>query len=201
MSHSDFDPHNQRLESRIIASLERIAQAFRVLLWTESKEHALSPIQVQVLIFLLHHDKEKCKVSYLASEFNMTKATISDTVKALEQKGLISKEYTERDTRSFVINLSGKGKEIAGQTSLFTRELQVPIGELDAGDKENLLLSLVAIIRHLNKAGVITPQRMCFTCLHYRSESDGQGHFCQLLNQPLAASELRVDCPEHVPIT
>ncbi|WP_262245620.1 MarR family winged helix-turn-helix transcriptional regulator [Parapedobacter soli] len=200
MSHSDFDPQNQRMDSKIIASLERIAQAFRVLLWTESKEHALSPIQVQVLIFLLHHSEEKRKVSYLASEFNMTKATISDTVKSLEQKGLISKEYTERDTRSYAIRLSDKGKDIASQTSLFTRELRAPLDELDAGDKENLLLSLIGIIRHLNRVGVITPQRMCFTCSHYRPGSGGQGHFCQLLNQSLAPTELRVDCAEHVPV-
>lgn len=200
MNHSDFDPQNQRVDSKIIASLERIAQAFRVLLWTESKEHALSPIQVQVLIFLLHHGEGKRKVSYLASEFNMTKATISDTVKALEQKGLISKEYTERDTRSYTIHLSDKGKDIANQTSLFTRELRAPLGELGADDKENLLLSLIGIIRHLNKVGVITPQRMCFTCSYYRPGPDGQGHFCQLLNQSLAPAELRVDCPEHVPI-
>src|SRR5690606_3914191 len=101
MNRSDFDPghQNQSTDSKIIASLERIAQAFRVLLWNESKTNGLSPIQVQVLIFLLHHDEEMRKVSYLASEFNMTKATISDTVKTLEQKGLITKAYNQHDTR------------------------------------------------------------------------------------------------------
>lgn len=76
---------NTSVESKIIASLERVSQAFRVLLWNESKEFSLSPIQVQVLIFLLFHSSEKRKVSYLADEFNMTKATISDTIKSLEQ--------------------------------------------------------------------------------------------------------------------
>ena len=198
MDHSDFDPQHQRVDSKIIASLERIAQAFRVLLWTESKTHALSPIQVQVLIFLLHHDAEKRNVSYLASEFNMTKATISDAVKALDKKGLISKEYTERDTRRYCIGLSDKGKTVAGETAAFTRELRTPIGKLGAGDKENLLLSLIGIIRHLNQAGIITPQRMCFTCAHYRTGPDGQAHFCQLMNETLTPVELRVDCPEHL---
>jgi len=200
MDHSDFNPQHQRIDSKIIASLERIAQAFRVLLWTESKTHALTPIQVQVLIFLLHHDAEKRNVSYLASEFNMTKATISDAVKALDKKGLINKEPTGRDTRSYRIDLSEKGKEVAGETAAFTRELRTPIGQLDTDDKENLLLSLIGIIRHLNKAGIITPQRMCFTCSHYRPGPDGQAHFCQLMNQPLAPAELRVDCPEHLPM-
>ena len=88
---SDFDLEfqNENIESKIIASLERVSQAFRVLLWQESKDFSLSPIQVQVLIFLLHHSVEKKTVSYLADEFNVTKATISDTVKSLEQKQLI----------------------------------------------------------------------------------------------------------------
>ncbi|MCC6691021.1 MAG: MarR family transcriptional regulator, partial [Bacteroidia bacterium] len=105
MSKSDFDltHQNQNVESKIVASLERIAQAFRVLLWRESKEFSLSPIQVQVLIFLLNHNEEKRKVSYLADEFNMSKATISDTIKTLEQKNLMTKEYEQRDTRSYII--------------------------------------------------------------------------------------------------
>src|SRR5690606_32595860 len=87
MSDSPFDLayQNKHINGKIIAALERISQAFRVLLWEESKEFALSPIQVQVLIFLLHHSEQKRKVSYLAEEFNMTKATISDTVKTLFQ--------------------------------------------------------------------------------------------------------------------
>ncbi|MCD8538668.1 MAG: MarR family winged helix-turn-helix transcriptional regulator, partial [Leadbetterella sp.] len=138
MNRSDFDlvHQNQSVESKIVASLERISQAFRVLLWHESKEFSLSPIQVQVLIFLLYHSPEKRKVSYLADEFNMTKATISDTIKTLEQKNLITKEYETHDTRSFIIHLTGKGEDIAGRTSLFTREVRKPVDQLCPDDRE-----------------------------------------------------------------
>jgi len=199
MNKSDFDltHQNQSTESKIVASLERISQAFRVLLWQESKEFSLSPIQVQVLIFLLHHSEEKRKVSYLAEEFNMTKATISDTVKTLEQKNLITKEYEPNDTRSYIINLTGKGRNTAEKTSLFTQEIRTPIDKLNQDDKTNLLLNLLDIIRHLNQSGVITIQRMCMTCTYYEPSDKGQKHFCRLLNQQLYASDLRIDCPEH----
>lgn len=199
MKKSAFDLvyQNSSIESKIVASLERVSQAFRVLLWNESKEHSLSPIQVQVLIFLLHHSDQKRKVSYLADEFNMTKATISDTIKTLEQKLFIRKEYEQHDTRSYIIHLTKKGKAIAEQTSSFAKEIQIPIDKLHTTDKENLLLSLLDIINHLNKAGVITIQRMCFTCHFYKANKNGQGHFCNLLNSKLAADELRIDCPEH----
>jgi DNA-binding MarR family transcriptional regulator len=191
----DLTHQNSSIESKIVASLERVSQAFRVLLWNESKEHSLSPIQVQVLIFLFHHSDQKRKVSYLADEFNMTKATVSDTVKTLEQKLFIRKEYEQHDTRSYIIHLTKKGKDIAEKTSLFAKEIHIPIDKLHTTDKENLLLSLLDIINHLNKAGVITIQRMCFTCYFYKANKNG--HFCNLLNSSLADNELRIDCPEH----
>ncbi len=199
MSKSDFDlkHQNQSIESKIVASLERIAQSFRVLLWRESKAFSLTPIQVQVLIFLLHHSEEKRKVSYLADEFNMTKATISDTIKTLEQKKLITKEYESHDTRSYIINLTKKGKDIADRTSLFTKEIRTPINQLHQDDKENLLLNLMDVIRHLNRSGVITIQRMCMSCVYYQPSADGQQHFCRLLNQQLHVKDLRIDCPEY----
>jgi len=199
MNKSPFDlsHQNQSIESKIVASLERISQVFRVLLWNESKEHSLSPIQIQVLIFLLHHSEEKRKVTYLAAEFNMTKATISETIKTLEKKELIKKDYEPHDTRSYIIKLTKKGKAIAGQTSLFAEQLQVPIDKLHSDEKENLLLSLIGIIQHLNKTEVITIQRMCFTCLYFKKAESGQPHFCKLLNQNLYSKDLRIDCPEH----
>ncbi|MBL0343099.1 MAG: winged helix-turn-helix transcriptional regulator [Bacteroidetes bacterium] len=193
----DLEHQNSSIESKIVASLERVSQAFRVLLWNESKEFSLSPIQVQVLIFLLHHSDEKRKVSYLADEFNMTKATISETIKTLEQKQLIKKEYEPHDTRSYIIHLTKKGKDLAVQTSLFAKQIQVPIDKLHTTDKENLLLSLLDIILHLNKSGIITIQRMCFTCHFYKANKNGQKHFCGLLNTTLADNELRIDCAEH----
>jgi DNA-binding MarR family transcriptional regulator len=112
----DLSVQNKNIESKIVASLERISQAFRVLLWKESKEFSLTPIQVQVLIFLHNHSSEKRKITYLADEFNMSKATISDTIKTLEQKKLIKKIYEQIDTRSYIIDLTEKGTELTKLT-------------------------------------------------------------------------------------
>jgi DNA-binding MarR family transcriptional regulator len=199
MENSPFNltHQNNSIESKIIAALERVSQAFRVLLWEESKEHALSPIQVQVLIFVLFQNQEKCRVSYLADEFNMTRATMSDTVKALANKGLITKSYDPVDHRSYTIHLTETGKVLAEKTSVFTHQIIAPVEKLHADEKENLLLSLISIIHNLNKSGIITIQRMCFTCVHYLNNDAGKTHFCKLLNIKLEPKELRVDCPEH----
>ena|SRR5690554_5715334 len=200
MQHSDFNPDYQNLntQSKIVIALERISQAFRVLLWDQSKELSLSPIQVQILIFLLYHNPEKRKVSYLAKEFNITKASVSDTIKTLEQKQLIAKETHPNDSRSYTISLTEKGKQLAEQTSVFAQHIREPINNLEPGIQENLLESLLGVIRHLNQKGIISVQRMCQNCHFYSHQNNT--HFCKLLNQNLQTPQLRIDCAEHQPL-
>lgn len=197
MKYSSFnlDEQNQKIESRIVVALERISEAFRVLLWNESKENSLSPIQIQILIFVYFHSLEKCKVGYLADEFNMTKATISDSVKVLLAKDLVAKETDPIDTRSYSLFLTTEGKKIAKKASFFASSIEQPLEKLTEEQKTIMLNGLLKLIYDLNKSGIITIQRMCFTCSNY--QVDKGIHYCKLLKSRLAESELRVDCPEH----
>lgn len=183
------------MESRIVVALERISEAFRVLLWNESKENSLSPIQIQILIFLHFHSLEKCKVGYLAGEFNMTKATISDSVRVLLAKDLVAKAPDASDTRSYSLSLTAEGKKIAEKASFFASSIERPIEKLTWEQKTIMLNGLLKLIYDLNRSGIITIQRMCFTCSNHRL--DNGIHYCKLLKSPLVESELRVDCPEH----
>ncbi|MFT7901053.1 MarR family winged helix-turn-helix transcriptional regulator [Tenacibaculum ascidiaceicola] len=191
----DLDQQNNKIESKIVVALERISEAFRVLLWNESKENSLSPIQIQLLIFLLFHSEEKCKVSYLAEEFNMTKATISDSIRVLLKKELVQKFHNTSDTRSYIIGLTELGKQIAEKSANFTFNIEKPLSSLPEKQKKDILTGLLKVIYQLNQAGVITIQRMCFTCSYYQNENNE--HFCKLLQSKLASKELRIDCPEH----
>ena len=197
-STSPFDPDQQsdRLDNKIVVTLEKFAEVFRVLLWDKAKENDLSPIQLQILLFLSFHSPDQRKVAYLAREFNMTKATISDAVKTLINKELITKEKDTADTRSFFLNLTVKGKNTADKVASFSAALQGSVAELDAQSKENLFHGLYTLIQNLNQKGVIALQRMCFNCRFYRGDKK-QTHFCQLLKTPLKNRDLRIDCPEH----
>ena len=112
MMSSPFDPIQQEnnLDAKITFALERISLVFKSMQLDQSKKNNMSPIQTQILIFLLYHSPIHHKVSYLAQEFNLTKATISDSVKVLIQKGLIQKKTDPQDSRSFSLNLTSEGK-------------------------------------------------------------------------------------------
>ncbi|MBM3416271.1 MAG: winged helix-turn-helix transcriptional regulator [Bacteroidetes bacterium] len=184
-------------DSKIIVALERIAEAFRVLLWNESKQYSLSPIQVQLLIFLHTHPPVQRKVSYLALEFNMTKATISDAVRVLEEKKLIRRETEAADSRSYIFHLTAEGEKITEKLSLFANPMRQPLSEFTAEEKETLLNGLLHLVYNLHQEKTIAVQRMCFTCRHYTSGKKKKEHYCSLLRVKLKTSELRIDCAEH----
>ena len=196
---SSFNPerHLTNIDSKIVAALEKISEVFRVLLWTEAKEHNVSPIQLQLLVFLKYHTSDKQRrIAYMAKEFNLTKATISDSVKALEQKGLISRVTDTIDSRSFNFSLTEKGNRLTSVVENFTVPLDRAISTLTDDQKTYLLSSVFDLIFRLNAAGVISTQRMCYNC-HYYGGDRAQTHYCNLMQSPLAFEELRLECPEH----
>ena len=196
MSNSPFDParQNANLTAKITSGLERIASVFRVLLWQHAKTLGLSPIQIQLMIFIAHHDDVLCSVTHLAQEFNLTKPTISEALKVLLQKKLIKKVPSELDRRAFTVKLTAQGMEAVDHTELFANPVESSVDKLSKRDKEQLFFSIKQLIYGLNRANIIAVQRTCFGCRFYERKSNS--HFCHLLSKKLLNHELRIDCPE-----
>mgnify|MGYP003438971498 FL=1 len=194
MSVFNLDNQNANLDNKIVAGLERLSQVYRILLWEKAKEHSLSPIQIQLLIFIQHHSAEKTTISYLAQEFNFTKPTISDAIKILEQKKLIQKFTDHTDTRSYTIHLTTTGKKIVLETENFANPLTEIISRAKNTDKEVLWETVSNLIVKLNKLEIITIQRTCYNCKNYSIKN--KAHFCNLLNLKLLVKDIRIDCRE-----
>lgn len=186
--------HDNDLSRKISTGLERISQAYKALLWNKAKVFGLSPIQIQILIFLAHHKRELCNVSMLAQEFNVTKPTISDAIRVLEKKGIIIKDHSLSDNRSYTILLSGLGEEVVKQTEDFDAPVTLQVEGLKTKEKEALFRILGKLIFQLNRMGILTVQRTCYGCKFYQKHTDS--HYCNLLEKPLLDSEIRLDCPE-----
>ncbi len=203
---SIFDPKEQseNIDFKILAGLERISRVFRTLLWDVSKDVNLSPIQIQFLTYLLFNPPQRCRITDIASEFNLTKATVSDAISSLESKNLVSKIESKDDKRSYIIKLTPRGKRIAGQISTWTDSLKDSLKKFDREEKEAILTFIFKLIESLYNAGIITPQRMCFTCAYFQKNAHPNSespHHCNFLNKPLSIVELRLDCEDYVSIS
>lgn len=199
---SVFEPSSQHgdVNKKIVASLERLSRVFRVLLRSEAQEHGLSPIQAQFLVHLLHHSAESRRVSQLAREFELTRATVSDAVGSLEEKGLISRGPWPHDKRITTLRLTPTGEHKAQKLAAWANVVEEHLMDRSPEEKEAVMRFLMGLIGSLQKSGLITVARMCVTCRFFRPDAhpgEGSSHHCALLDVPLSGSDLRADCPEH----
>ena len=187
MHESTFNPKQQEKDfsSKIVAGLERVSEVFKILLWEKAKLVGLSPIQIQILIF---------NVSHLAKEFNVTKPTVSDAIKVLDNKGLIIKNFSSSDNRSYSISLSELGNDIVSQTNDFSNPLTKQVNSFSRSELESLFGTLSQLIYKLNRNGILSVQRTCYGCKFY--EKNKKLDYCNLLQKELLRQEIRLDCPE-----
>ena len=183
------------LERKIVISLERISNAFRVLLWEKAKLHNISPIQIQIMLFLGSHSGDKRNISYLAKEFNLTKATLSDAIKSLVLKGYANFKQNSIDKRTKEIVITPKGKKIISQIQDYSLPLIDITKKMDNQEKIVLYNSLLRIIEQLVLSDHLLVQRMCLSCKFYQIINNKM--YCNLLEKELHPDELRIDCPDY----
>ena len=195
MKKSVFNTEFQQksVTSKIVVGLERISEVFKVLLWEHAKVIGLSPIQIQIVIFIAYHKHQLCNVSHLAKEFNVTKPTVSDAIKVLDRKKFIVKDYSSSDSRSYSIFLSELGKKTVSETENFANPIQEQLKTIEQPELENLFKTLSKLIYQLNKNGLLTVQRTCYGCKFYEKSTTD---YCNLLNKELLNNDIRLDCPE-----
>jgi len=183
------------LPLKIITGLERIGEVFKMLLWQKAKVYGISPIQIQILLFIPKKNPDLANVSYLAKEFNVTKPTISDAVRVLLKKGYLEKDYSPADKRRYNLQLSTAGKKLVEKLL----DYRMPIVEEIAGMSEEELKvcfeTISKLIYRLNQKGIIQVQRICFACKAYDGNKKDT-HYCKLLEKKLLSQEIKLDCPE-----
>jgi DNA-binding MarR family transcriptional regulator len=177
-------------EEKLLALLERLAQAERALLTREAYRLGLSATQAQLLLHLSGHPQG---VVDLASLLALTPATVSEAISALERKGLLARQREPEDRRRFLLVPTAEGWRVAEALQGYTGPLREALRKVDP---EALLLPLMGLLEDLVRQGVVVDAGMCLTCQHLRR---GNGFSCALLSLTLSPLELRLTCPDHAP--
>lgn len=197
MTNFVLDPlsHEDNPAGKIVFALERLSHVFRIHWWEENKNFQLSPLQMQILIVLRFHPHLD-SVSTISAHLKLSNATVSDAMRTLTQKGYVYKQIDSEDGRRRPLALSSAGIAAAEQLALFANQMQDFVNTLP--NQPFLLESLLHLMSLLQQQGFIPLQRMCTSCRHFRHlPSDSPPYYCQLLQQPLEARDLRIHCAEH----
>ena len=186
------------IDNRISEGLTRIAIAMRSDEWSKAEKAGLKPTQLAILEFLAGRDS--ARVKEIAAHLGVSQPTATDSIAALERKGLVAKASAHGDKRATAIRITAEGKAAFGFVSPIETAAMEAARSLSPGEQEGLLLSLVKMIRHLQEADAIPIQRMCTSCRYFRPyqhSGAAKPHHCNFVNAAFGRNELRIDCRDH----
>ncbi|UJW77075.1 winged helix-turn-helix transcriptional regulator (plasmid) [Rhizobium sp. SL42] len=184
---------------RIREGLSRIAMAMRTDDWTRAKTSGVNPTQLAILE-LLEGRTDGLGVKEIAANLRVSQPTATDSIAALGRKGCVTKRGGETDKRAVNVGITPEGLSVleVGRSSQSVAEQSVDA--LADREQEDLLVTLVKMIRHLQEIDAIPIQRMCASCRYFAPfiHSDAaKPHHCNFVNAAFGQRDIRIDCREH----
>ncbi len=181
-------------DGRAIAwPLERLARVLRA----REHEDGLNPAQREALRYLARANRFSNTAQALTRYLGATKGTISQTLMALERKGLIAK--AARDARVVRLTLTEKGRE-ALLYDPWT-ELAVGAEELGGKTRRRMQRGLEELLAQQLKRAGLASYGVCASCRYFREkgrDGDVRGpHLCMLFEEALSAEDAGRICMEH----
>lgn len=180
---------NQSTTQRINSLLDRLVRVTASQNWSDS----LNPAQRAVLIYLSTANAFSRAPSIIAEYMCTTRGTTSQTLKALERKGLVSRTESPTDKRSITYNVSDLGLSAIRDMEDFDDILE----NISPQESSNLLLSLESILQQLLAVREYKPFGICNNCKYHEKTSSGQN--CSLLKIELSNKQATQLCHEQIP--
>ena len=170
--------------------IERLGRVLR------AGDHAsgLNPAQAEALRYLARANRFSRTPAALADYLGSTRGTVSQTLMALEAKGLVERQANARDGRSVTMALTK-----AGAAFLASDPMRALASAIDTSDADARLADdLEAVLRTAIAQRGGRAFGVCQTCRHFRRAQGTHGapHHCALLDEPLSDTDSLSICVE-----
>lgn len=198
-SNQNFDDSSETLNERLWGAMAKLSLAAHLDYRRQATEEGLSAVQAQTLNILIRDGA--IEMGELAASLALTPPTVSDSVAALERRGLVRREPVAQDRRRIRVKLTAQGKRAGRAFTSWPELFQPGIDSLSRAEKELFLRVMIRMILSLLAKGVIQQARMCVTCTYFRPHAHSDAarpHHCNLVDLPLGPNSLRLDCPDHI---
>ena len=193
-------PVNPTLIShRLREAFARVATVMRIDDWERAKQAGINPTQLAILKLLEGRDSG-LGVKEIAAHLGVSQPTATDSINALVRKGAVEKRAVAGDGRAVAIVSTREGKALLATDAASGGAASQAVDALGAAEQEQLLLSLIRMIREFQEAGAIPIQRMCTSCRYFAPFAHpgaARLHHCRFVDAAFGQRELRIDCRDH----
>ncbi|RYZ43445.1 MAG: MarR family transcriptional regulator [Myxococcaceae bacterium] len=192
-----FDENSEPIAARIAMGLHKIGLAMKQQSWQQANEAGLSATQGQILAVLVANGPLAGKE--LSERLGVSLPTISDSVRVLVEKALVTRAADPRHPRASLLTPTAKGATLGARARSWPEFMADAVADLAPEEQRAFFAGIIKMIRSLQEQGLIPVNGMCVTCKHFRPNvrPGSSPHHCAFVDAPLSNEQLRVDCPEH----
>lgn len=155
----------------------------------------LQPVQLSALMYLARCNRYSNTPLGVTDYLGLTKGTVSQSLKLLEAKGLITRTQDARDKRSVHLQLTETANTLL--TALLPPQFLVD-GETGMGNRaDSLKILLLELLREIQRTNNVPGFGLCHSCRFHHSVNGMP--FCMLTKEPLSIDDKMLICREHQP--
>lgn len=173
---------------------ELLSRLGRLLQSEERAKARLIPVQMHALAYLARCNRYSDRPAAVGEYLGITKGTASQTLGALERKGLIEKYPDPDDGRVVHLKLTREGKAILESNP--PRAFDQAISALSEERRRSIEPALQSLLLALQRVNGSRTFGLCGTCRHFR-DLGTEGLRCGLTQEPLSLPESDLLCREH----
>lgn len=180
--------------SKIVDLVDRLTRIAHSLQFAEG----LNPAQWEALRYVARSNRNSCSPGALADFMGSTRGTVSQTLKALESKGLIERSRLDCDRRSVRLNITGAGQQMLQRDPLGA--VYEALSPLSESDQSALVQGMERLLGAVQTNQGIPEFGPCLDCTHYKPEQCSQtnmvGCRCGVSGELFTALELDKICAD-----
>lgn len=182
------------MNDKLFNIIERLANLLRQEVRAEGQRLGLQPIQQEALYYLSICNRYSDTTLAVTEYLGLTKGTVSQSLKVLENKALIRKEKDKNDLRITHLKVTEAGKQFLVDTCPPEKFTQA-VRQL-SDDKQAETASLMQdILKNYQQVTGRNAFGLCQNCKFNQKNNDGI--MCKLTNEPLTVSDIALICREY----
>jgi len=182
-------------ESKLRDLVERLSGLMRAEQRAAGIEDQLQPVHQNVLRYLARCNRYSNTPAAVTEFLQITKGTVSQSIRLLERRGLVLKRPDKQDGRIVRLRLSANGHRLVAK--LDKQVSWARLGEnIDTVALDDTEQTLTTVLRELQKRNDYRSFGQCHTCHHCLRESQTKFR-CGLTGEDLRREETLQICREH----
>lgn len=175
--------------------VERLANLLRQEARAEGQNLGLQPVQQEALYYLSTCNKYSDTTLAVTEFLGLTKGTVSQSLKVLENKKLIAREKDKKDKRITHLKVTDEGLSFLAATCPPKHFTAALVG-LDVEKKVHITSLLSEVLKNYQVTAERTAFGVCKNCKF--NQKTQEGITCALTKEPLTNKDTKLICREYI---